>query len=65
MTLVSLVYVSYATEPMSGAELEALMAKSSANNKPLGVTGMLLYRQGFFIQVLEGEEDVVMPLYEK
>lgn len=64
MALISLVYVSYATQEMSGEELKDLLEVCRRNNKPLNVTGMLLYRDGYFIQALEGEEDTVMDLYE-
>lgn len=66
MALVSLVYVSFASDKnLSEEELGAILTKARENNQKLDVTGMLLYRNGFFIQALEGEETVVMPLYEK
>jgi hypothetical protein len=34
-------------------------------NKPLGITGMFLYSDGSFFQVLEGEAATVDALYEK
>jgi len=64
MSLISLVYVSYATHPMSDEELYALLQECRANNQRLNITGMLLYRERFFIQDLEGEEDAVVPLFE-
>lgn len=63
MTLISLVYVSYASHKMSSEELKDLLEECRDNNEKINVTGMLLYRDGFFIQAIEGEEDVVMPLY--
>lgn len=33
------------------------------HNKALGVTGMLLYASGYFMQVLEGEPDSVADIY--
>jgi hypothetical protein len=66
MALVSLVYVSFANDKnLSEIELGEILTKARENNQKLNVTGMLLYRNGFFIQALEGEESVVMPLYEK
>ena len=65
MALISLVYVSFAKGKMSGDDLETLLEQCRTNNEPLGVTGMLLYRDGYFIQALEGEESVVMPLFNK
>ena len=34
------------------------------HNPGQGITGLLLYGNGTFLQALEGEEDVVTPLYE-
>lgn len=65
MGLIALVYVSVASRPLSDDDLKAILATSRENNKMLGITGMLLYRDDFFIQALEGEEDVVVPLYDK
>ena len=55
-------YVSSATQPFSKAELVDLLELSRLNNKKLGLTGMLLYKDGNFMQVLEGEESVIQPL---
>lgn len=57
-----LVYVSAARELFSPADLAALLAKARANNSRLGVTGMLVYHDGNFMQVLEGEREVVRSL---
>jgi hypothetical protein len=65
MALVSLVYVSFASQDLSEDELKEILKKARENNQKLDVTGMLLYRNGFFIQALEGEDAVVNPLYEK
>jgi hypothetical protein len=65
MTLISLVYVSTSVEPITQADLEDILAKSRRNNAQNGITGLLLYRSGLFIQVLEGEEDAVLNLYRK
>ena len=60
-----LVYVSSATRPFSGEDLRALLVTCRKNNAELGVTGMLLYKDGNFMQVLEGDEEAVRGLYEK
>lgn len=65
MALVSLVYVSRAAEAFSDEQLRDLLAVARDRNKELNVTGMLLYRDGFFIQALEGEDQQVEALYEK
>jgi Sensors of blue-light using FAD len=61
----SLVYVSSAVRQFSKAELLTLLEKSRENNTSLGISGMLLYKDGNFLQVLEGEEQQVRALYAK
>ena len=61
----SLVYVSTAAERVSKAELLDILARSRAANAEAGITGMLLYKDGSFMQVLEGEEAAVRDLYAR
>jgi hypothetical protein len=61
----SLTYVSTAVQPFLIDELRELLTKSRANNATLSVTGMLLYKDGSFMQALEGEEQVVLTLANK
>jgi hypothetical protein len=63
--LFSLVYISSTVVPFSPAELTALLATSHKNNSALGITGMLLYKDGNVMQALEGEERAVRTLYAK
>jgi hypothetical protein len=60
----SLVYLSSATRLLSRAELAGLLKAARVKNERLGVTGLLVYRGGTFMQVLEGEEAVVRGLFE-
>lgn len=53
-SLVSLVYSSTATRPFDDDELAGLLAVSRARNAERNITGMLLYREREFIQILEG-----------
>jgi hypothetical protein len=57
-------YVSSAVREFTKAELLDLLKRSREKNKRLGITGILLYRGGNFMQVLEGEEQSVRYLYE-
>lgn len=59
-----LVYVSTAERLLSGAELLEILHKSRQNNAALGITGMLLYKGGNFMQLLEGDKARVLTLYE-
>lgn len=52
----SLVYTSIAREPYDAEALAALLEQSRVNNAKADVTGMLLYKAGQFIQLLEGEK---------
>ncbi|HQU70674.1 MAG TPA: BLUF domain-containing protein [Calditrichia bacterium] len=63
--MIQLVYVSSAKKLLSEEELLTLLEQSRANNEKSGVTGMLLYQDGNFMQVLEGEEAVVKEINAK
>ncbi len=60
-----LIYVSIAEKPFTSAELLDLLEHARRNNEKAHVTGMLLYKEGNFMQVLEGEERVVKALAAK
>lgn len=60
-----LVYVSSATRDFSVAELSAMLAAFRENNAHLGITGMLLYKDGHFMQVLEGEAGPLEELFRR
>lgn len=57
--LLSVVYSSVATVPFDEPDLAALLAVSRSNNEPRGVTGLLIHRDGQFMQVLEGPAPAV------
>lgn len=63
--MLSLVYVSSATQLFSEEDLKGLLQQSRDNNTRLGLTGLLLYKDGNFMQVLEGPDDAVTSLYAK
>jgi len=58
-----LVYVSSATAPFSAEDLRVLLAEARAKNEERGITGMLLYHDGNFIQAIEGEAAAVETLH--
>jgi hypothetical protein len=64
MGLYTLAYVSVETRPMSAHHILNILNKARDKNKQLNITGMLLYRQGYFIQALEGEQAAVEALYD-
>lgn len=59
----SLTYMSTATTPLLTEEIASLLRKSRENNERSGLTGMLLFKEGRFMQVLEGPEQVVRARY--
>jgi hypothetical protein len=61
--LVRLMYVSRAVPALDQEELVAILRKSKANNPALGITGVLCYSEGIFLQVLEGGRSAVNRLY--
>ena len=63
--LVRLTYASRANDGMTGDALNALCKAARAKNLDLGVTGVLVYSDGIFLQVLEGSRDAVNALYAR
>lgn len=63
--LVHLIYCSTASAAFDESQLAALLGRSRANNARLGISGMLLYVEGSFFQVLEGAERDVAGLYAR
>jgi len=61
----SLIYASSAVQPFTPAELQNLLQVSRRNNELCDVTGMLLYKDGNFMQVLEGERAAVTAVQQK
>lgn len=59
-----LIYVSSAIKLMEDSELLFLLDESREKNQRLGITGMLLYKEGNFMQMLEGEKSTVLELYD-
>ena len=59
-----IIYVSEASHPLSRQELLALHARAREKNRVVGITGMLIHKDGRFAQVLEGDEAAVRQLLE-
>jgi len=62
--MIQITYLSQASTPMSAEQLLALLMQCRTNNVARGITGMLLYGNGTFLQVLEGEDEVVDRLVD-
>jgi hypothetical protein len=57
-----LVYSSQATQPMAVADLEKILVDARTGNELRDVTGVLIYVDGVFLQILEGAKDTVLDL---
>jgi hypothetical protein len=60
-----LIYLSQATVPFDGPQLEYLLVQARQFNAAHGLTGILLYGNDQFFQVLEGEAATVRRLYDR
>ncbi len=63
--LIQSVYTSTAIQPMPKSKLYKILVGSRVSNKLADVTGLLVYVDGTFLQVLEGEQEMVSDLLEK
>jgi hypothetical protein len=63
--VLSLTYLSSATRKLGADELRELLASVRPKNQALGITGVLLYADGNFVQTLEGPADVVDETYAR
>ena len=61
----SIVYTSSATRPLSDAELTELLVICQRLNERDGISGVLLYDDGNFMQCLEGPRDAVLATYAR
>ena len=56
------IYSSQATSAMSVPELEEILVDARRGNEKRGITGALVYVDGVFLQILEGEKEAVLSL---
>ncbi|WP_028450289.1 MULTISPECIES: BLUF domain-containing protein [Chitinibacter] len=61
--LVRLIYASRAAGAMNTELLDSILRSSRQNNPAIGITGVLCYSGGTFVQVLEGSRAAVSSLY--
>lgn len=60
-----LVYTSKASRSMDLESVKMISDKAEEANKRNGVTGILIYRDGFFLQLLEGDKYNVHYTFKK
>ncbi len=63
--LVRLTYASRAIPSIDHDELQAILRQSKQNNPQHGITGLLCYSGGIFMQTLEGGRLAVNHLYNR
>ena len=63
--LVRLLYASRAATSLDADALGLILKQSKTNNPALGVTGVLCFSGGLFMQVLEGGRSAVNRLYNR
>lgn len=65
MPLTQLIYASNAAREFCDDELAAILDSSIRHNRQNGITGLLLYARGTFLQALEGKQVAVEETYER
>ena len=60
-----LIYVSHAADGLKSSDLHDILKKAHEVNANLDITGLLLYKNKRFMQLIEGQEDAVRGLYQK
>lgn len=60
-----LIYSSTASHAMTRAELQTILEDARSGNAARDVTGLLVYVDGVFLQILEGERDTLTSLVSR
>ena len=63
--MIHIAYMSRAVRPLSDQELQELLDQCRRDNAQHQVTGILFYSHGNIAQLIEGEPEVLEPLFEK
>ncbi|MBT5841092.1 MAG: BLUF domain-containing protein, partial [Rhodospirillaceae bacterium] len=63
MSLHQLIYSSSPSKKVLKSHLYIILRQARKNNKIIGVTGLLIYSDEHFFQILEGEKEVVSELF--
>lgn len=64
MPLIQLIYTSEASSNLNKSEVLEIPRKAQFKNHSLKISGLLLFKDGQFIQLLEGDEACVQGLFE-
>ncbi len=63
MQTIRLIYASVAEPDLDYEDLTSLLRRANDHNTARGITGILCYGNGEFLQALEGEREAVNKLY--
>jgi len=58
-------YVSTAAKDLQEGEIQKILYSSENQNNKDNITGLLLFSEGNFFQVIEGEKEEITELYQK
>lgn len=62
--MIHIVYMSRAVRPLSDQDLQELLDQCRRDNAARHVTGVLFYSHGNIAQLIEGEPEVLEPLFD-
>ena len=63
MAVYSICYVSTADRSLSKDDIHTILEESTASNMQNNVTGVLLHKDGNFLQLIEGDKETIIALY--
>ncbi len=61
----SIIYISRAGDSIFEEAIQLMLLQARIFNRRNGITGCLLYHQGYFIQLMEGEKEQLDRLYDR
>lgn len=61
----TITYVSTANISLKNSDIKDLMDFVRRRNNELGVTGVLLYSEGNFFQIMEGKKELIQQVFKK
>ena len=65
MSLLQVVYVSSAVQPMDAQALEQLAQDIARRNRSQNIGGLLMHHEGSFVQALEGPDEAVTAAFRR
>jgi len=63
--MLQVLYKSVSTVPLSNAELSRLLMTARVRNDLTDLTGILVFHENTFLQLIEGPEETVLETYER